>query len=56
MQHVSQLQRKGFINNNLADLDTYTVDQELDGFVIEGRAHLLRSSERYRAYQKDGCR
>ena len=43
---------KGFINN-LTDLDTYTVNHELDGFVIDGRAHLLRSSERYRAYLKD---
>jgi predicted NodU family carbamoyl transferase len=46
---------KGFINR-LTDLDTYTVDRELDGFVVEGRAHLLRSSARYRAYLKDGGR
>lgn len=46
---------KGFINN-LADLDTYTVDHELDGFVVEGRAYLLRSSERYMSYRKDGGR
>jgi predicted NodU family carbamoyl transferase len=38
---------KGFINN-LTDLDTYTVEHELDGFVIEGRAYLLRSSEDFR--------
>jgi predicted NodU family carbamoyl transferase len=43
---------KGFINN-LTDLDTYTVDHELDGFVVEGRAYLLRSSEHYKAYLKD---
>jgi predicted NodU family carbamoyl transferase len=43
---------KGFINN-LSDLDTYTAAHELDGFVVEGRAYLLRSSERYMAYQKD---
>jgi predicted NodU family carbamoyl transferase len=42
---------KGFINN-LKDLDTYTADRALDGFVVEGRAYMLRSSERYRAYQK----
>jgi predicted NodU family carbamoyl transferase len=42
---------KGFINN-LTDLDTYTVDHELDGFIVEGRAYLLRSSERYRAYRE----
>jgi predicted NodU family carbamoyl transferase len=44
---------KGFINN-LTDLDTYTVDRELDGFVVEKRAYLRRASERYRAYQRDG--
>lgn len=43
---------KGFINN-MTDLDTYTVDHQLDGFVVEGRAYLLRSSERYRAYRND---
>jgi predicted NodU family carbamoyl transferase len=41
---------KGSINN-LTDLDRYTVDHELDGFVVEGRAFLLRSSEQYRRYQ-----
>lgn len=41
---------KGFINN-LTDLDTYTVDHGLDGFVVEGRAYLLRSSKRYADYQ-----
>jgi predicted NodU family carbamoyl transferase len=45
---------KGFINN-LTDLDTYTVDRELDGFVVEGRAYLLRSSVRYKTYLKDGA-
>jgi predicted NodU family carbamoyl transferase len=45
---------KGFINN-LTDLDTYTVDRELDGFVVEGRAYLRRSSERYRAYLNEGA-
>jgi len=46
---------KGFINN-LMDLDTYTVECGLDGFVVEGHAYLLRSSERYGAYLKDGGR
>lgn len=41
---------KGFINN-LADLDTYAVDRGLDGFVVDGRAYLLRTSERYAAYR-----
>lgn len=37
---------KGFINN-LADLDTYTFEHGLDGFVVDGLAYLLRSSARY---------
>jgi predicted NodU family carbamoyl transferase len=44
---------KGFINN-LMDLDAYTVDRELDGFVVVGRAYLRRSSGRYRTYLKNG--
>lgn len=44
---------KGFINN-LADLDTFTVDHELDGFVVAGRAYLRRSSKHYRAYRSAG--
>ena len=40
---------KGFINN-LRDLDAYTVEHQLDGFVVEGRAYLCRNSKRYRAY------
>jgi predicted NodU family carbamoyl transferase len=43
---------KGFINN-MQDLDTYTVEHGLDGFVVDGRAHLLRTSERYKAYRKE---
>src|SRR5256714_5799922 len=43
---------KGFINN-LTDLDTYTVDRQLDGFVVDGRAYLVRSSRRYSANLKD---
>lgn len=44
---------KGFINN-LSDLDTYVSEHGLDGFVIEGRAYLLRSSEPYRAFKESG--
>ena len=46
---------KGFINN-LTDLDRYTVDHGLDGFVIEGRAYLCRESPYYKAYRRDGTR
>jgi predicted NodU family carbamoyl transferase len=42
-------QGKGFINN-IADLDIYATQQGLDGFVLEGRAYLLRTSWRYQAY------
>ncbi|QIO54760.1 proline dehydrogenase (plasmid) [Rhizobium leguminosarum bv. trifolii] len=40
---------KGFINN-LTDLDAYTTEHGLDGFVIEGRTYLLKDSKPYQAY------
>ena len=40
---------KGCINN-MTDLDAYTVEHGLDGFVVEGRAYLLKSSQRYQSY------
>lgn len=40
---------KGFINN-ISDLDVYAVQHGLDGFVVDGRAHLLKSSESYQAH------
>ena len=43
---------KGFINN-LADLDAYTVAHRLDGFVVEGRAYLVRASRYYQRYLED---
>jgi predicted NodU family carbamoyl transferase len=46
---------KGAINN-LRDLDAYTVERGLDGFVIDGYAYLLRSSELYRGYLNKGAR
>lgn len=39
----------GFINN-IADLSSYTIEQGLDGFVIEGKSYILKSSKTYRAY------
>jgi predicted NodU family carbamoyl transferase len=44
---------RGFINN-IGDLDAYTVRHGLDGFVVEGRAYLLKGSERYQAYLETG--
>lgn len=40
---------KGFIND-IGDLDIYTREHGLDGFVVSGRIHLLRSSPTYAAY------
>ncbi len=42
---------KGFIND-IGDLDVYTRDHGLDGFVVDGRIHLLRQSPNYQAYQR----
>jgi predicted NodU family carbamoyl transferase len=42
---------KGFINN-IADLDTYAWDHGLDGFIVNGRAYLRRTSERYESFQR----
>jgi predicted NodU family carbamoyl transferase len=40
---------RGFINR-IADLSEYTVHHNLDGFVIEGRSYILKSSRNYQAY------
>ena len=45
---------KGFINN-ITDLTAYVDEHGLDGFVVEGRAYLARSSPQYRAYLAGGC-
>jgi predicted NodU family carbamoyl transferase len=42
---------RGFINN-IDDLDAYAAKHGLDGFVVEGRAHLSKDSGRYQAYLK----
>ena len=43
------VQGRGFINN-IADLSSYTIGHGLDGFVIEGRSYILKSSKTYQAY------
>lgn len=40
---------RGFINN-IVDLSAYAVNHSMDGFVVEGRAYLLKSSKSYQAY------
>jgi len=42
---------RGFINK-IDDLSTYAMDRNLDGFVVEGNAHLLKSSTYYQTYLK----
>ena len=42
---------RGFINN-ITDLSAYAIEHGLDGFVIEGRSYMLKSSENYQAYLK----
>lgn len=40
---------RGFINN-ISDLSAYTIEHNLDGFVINGQSYMLKSSENYQAY------
>ena len=40
---------RGFINN-IADLSAFTIEHNLDGFVVEGRSYMLKSSKNYQAY------
>jgi predicted NodU family carbamoyl transferase len=44
---------KGFINT-MSDLSAYTLAHQLDGFVVEGRIYMSRSSLRYQQYLHDG--
>jgi predicted NodU family carbamoyl transferase len=43
---------RGFINK-MKDLSSYTMEHNLDGFVVGGRAYLLKKSEGYRIYLKE---
>lgn len=40
---------RGFINN-IADLSRYSIQHGLDGFVVEGKSYMRKSSETYQAY------
>ena len=42
---------RGFINK-IDDLSTYAMEHNLDGFVVEAKAYLIKSSACYRAYQE----
>lgn len=43
---------KGFINTT-SELSEFTLAHQLDGFVIDGRLHLLRTSENYQRFQRN---
>ena len=42
---------RGFINK-IKDLSAYAMEHNLDGFVVEERAYLLKASDCYRTYLK----
>lgn len=42
---------RGLINN-IRDLDAFAGQHGLDGFVVEGRAYLMKASDRYQGYLK----
>lgn len=42
---------RGFINS-MADLSTYSTERGLDGFVVNGKSYMLKTSETYRAYMR----
>lgn len=42
---------RGFINK-VKDLSSYALEHNLDGFVVEGRAYLVKASNAYRTYLK----
>lgn len=42
---------RGFINK-IDDLSSYVIRHNLDGFVVEGRSYILKSSKSYQAYLK----
>jgi predicted NodU family carbamoyl transferase len=42
---------RGFINR-MSDLSRYVLEQGLDGFVVDGRAHFVKSSPAYQSYSK----
>jgi len=42
---------RGFINK-IKDVSAYAIEHNLDGFVVEARAYLLKASDAYRTYLK----
>lgn len=46
---------KGFINT-MSDLSAYTLQHQMDGFVVGGRIYMRKSSMRYQQYRRDDKR
>jgi predicted NodU family carbamoyl transferase len=46
---------RGFINN-MADLSTYSIERGLDGFAVNGKSYMLKSSKTYQAYMRGSSR
>lgn len=44
---------RGFINK-IVDLSSYVMNHDLDGFVVDGRSYILKSSRRYQTYLSRG--
>jgi predicted NodU family carbamoyl transferase len=40
---------RGFINK-IDDLSSFVINHNLDGFVVDGRSYILKSSRSYQAY------
>jgi predicted NodU family carbamoyl transferase len=40
---------KGFINS-MSEISTYAIERGLDGFIVGGRAYMLKTSKYYKAY------
>ena len=45
---------KGFINT-ISDLSDYTLQHQLDGFVVDGHIYMLKTSVGYRNYLRYHC-
>jgi len=45
---------KGFINT-MSDLSAYTLQHQLDGFVVDGRIYMRKTSVGYQNYLRDHC-
>ncbi|MBY6142000.1 3-hydroxymethylcephem carbamoyltransferase [Leisingera daeponensis] len=45
---------KGFINT-MSDLSAYTLEHKIDGFVVDGKIYMRRTSSQYQKYLRQNC-